>query len=93
MYYKYYIHLYHQKQTNKYLKTIKKLNKMETLTIFAAVLFTIALIGFILGLILLILPTVKKALINISALTLILAVIFINLVRDIARAIKYVTIG
>ena len=66
---------------------------MTTITIFAAVLFTIALIGFIFGLIVLILPTVKKAVINICALTLILAVLFINLVRDIARAIKYVTIG
>ena len=66
---------------------------MEALTILASVLFTIALIGFIFGLILLILPTVKKIIINISALTLILTVLFFNLVRDIARAIKYVTIG
>ena len=33
---------------------------MEALTILAAVLFTIALIGFIFGLIALILPTLKK---------------------------------
>ena len=66
---------------------------MEALTIFASVLFTIALIGFFFGLILLILPTVKKAVINICALTLILTVLFINLVRDIARAIKFVTIS
>ena len=66
---------------------------MTTLTIFAAVLFTIALIGFIFGLIALILPTVKKALINICTLTLILTVLFINLTKDIARAIKYATIG
>ena len=59
---------------------------MTTLTIFAAVLFTIALIGFIFDLIALILPTVKKALINICALT----VIFIDLIKDIARAkIRY----
>ena len=66
---------------------------MTTLTILATVLFAIALIGFIFGLILLILPTVKKIIINISALTLILAVLFFNLVRDITKAIKYVTIG
>ena len=40
-----------------------------------------------------ILPTLKKVVINLSTLILILTVIFINLVRDIARAIKYVTIG
>ena len=66
---------------------------METLTILATVLFTIALIGFFLGLIVLILPTVKKALINISVLALILAVLFFNLALDITKAIKYVTIG
>ncbi len=33
---------------------------MTTITILAAVLFTIALIGFIFGLIVLILPTLKK---------------------------------
>ena len=66
---------------------------MTTITILAAVLFTIATTGFIFGLIALILPTVKKAVINLSVLALILAVIFINLVRDITKAIKYVTIG
>ena len=66
---------------------------MTASTIFTTVLFAIALIGFIFGLIVLILPTVKKIIINISALTLILAVLFINLVRDITKAIKYVTIG
>ena len=66
---------------------------MTTLTILAATLFIISLIGFFLRLIVLILPTVKKIIINISALTLILTVIFINLVRDITRAIKYVAIG
>ena len=63
---------------------------MTALKIFAATGFIFALIGFFLGLIL---PTVKKALINISALTLILTVIFINLVRDVTKAIKYITIG
>ena len=66
---------------------------MTTITIFATVLFAIALTGFIFGFILLILPTVKKIIINISTLTLILAVLFINLVRDITKAIKYATIG
>ena len=66
---------------------------MTALTILATVLFAIATTGFIFGLIALILPTVKKAVINICALTLILTVLFINLVRDIAIAIKYVTIG
>ena len=66
---------------------------MEAFTIFAAVLFAIALTGLIFGLILLILPTVKKIIINISALTLILTVLFINLIKDITKAIKYVTIG
>ena len=66
---------------------------MTTITIFATVLFIISLIGFAIGLIALILPTVKKTIINISALTLILAVLFFNLVRDITKAIKYVTIG
>ena len=78
---------------NKQILKIKKLNKMTTITIFAATLFIIALVGFIFGLIALILPTVKKALINLCALMLILTVIFVNLVRDIARATKYVTIG
>ena len=66
---------------------------MTTITILATVLFTIALVGFSFGLIVLILPTVKKIIINISALTLILAVLFINLIKDITKAIKYVTIG
>ena len=66
---------------------------MTALTILATVLFIISLIGFAIGLIALILPTVKKAVINISALTLILAVLFINLIKDIKRATKYVTIG
>ena len=66
---------------------------MTASTIFAKVLFTIALVGFIFGLILLILPTLKKVVINLSALVLILAVLFINLIKDITRAIKYVTIG
>ena len=66
---------------------------MTTITILVAVLFAIAVTGFAIGLIALILPTVKKALINISALALILAVLFINLVRDIAKATKYVAIG
>ena len=66
---------------------------MTTITILAAVLFTIALIGIIFGLIVLILPTLKKVVINLSVLALILAVLFINLIKDITRAIKYVTIG
>ena len=66
---------------------------MTTLTILAAVLFTIALTGFVIGLIKLLIPIIKKALINIFALTLILAVLFINLIKDIKRAVKYVTIG
>ena len=66
---------------------------MTTLTILATVLFAIATTGFIFGLIALILPTVKKNIINISTLTLILTILFINLIKDIARAIKYVTIG
>ena len=66
---------------------------MTTLTILATVIFTIAVVGFVFGLIVLILPTVKKIIINISALTLILAVLFINLIKDIKRAVKFVTIG
>ena len=66
---------------------------MTTITILAATLFIISLVGFFLGLIALILPTVKKAVINICTFTLILAVLFINLVLDITKAIKYVTIG
>ena len=66
---------------------------MEALTILATFLFISSLIGFVIGLIALISPTVKKAVINICALTLILAVLFINLIKDITRATKYVTIG
>ena len=66
---------------------------MTTLTILATVLFAIAVTGFAIGLIKLLAPIIKKALINLCALMLILTVIFINLVRDIARAIKYATIG
>ena len=66
---------------------------MATITILETVLFTIAVIGFIFGLILLILKKKKKIIINISALTLILTVLFINLIKDIKRAVKYVTIG
>ena len=66
---------------------------MTTITILATVLFSIALVGLIFGLIALILPTVKKAVINICALTLILAVLFIDIIKDIKRAIKYVAIG
>ena len=66
---------------------------MTTTTILASTLFIISLVSFLLGLIVLILPTVKKAVINISALILILTVLFFNLVLDIAKAIKYVTIG
>ena len=66
---------------------------MKTLTILAANLFIISLVAFFFGLIVLILPTVKKAVINICALTLILTVLFINLIKDIKRAVKFVTIG
>ena len=66
---------------------------MEALTIFATVIFTIALTGFVFGVIILIAPTVKKIAINISTLTLILTVLFINLIKDTKRAVKYVTIG
>ena len=66
---------------------------MATITILATVLFIISLIGFAIGLIKLLIPIIKKALINICTLTLILAVLFINLIKDITRAIKYVTIG
>ena len=81
------MHLY------KMYYNIKNLNKMTKITIFATVLLIISLIGFAIGLIKLLIPIIKKALINIFALTLILSVLFINLVRDIARAIKFVTIG
>ena len=66
---------------------------MEALTILEAVIFTIALVGFAIGLIKLLSPIIKKALINICTLTLILTVLFINLIKDITRATKYVTIG
>ena len=66
---------------------------MEALTIFAAVLFAIALTGFAIGVIKLLAPIIKKALINLCALMLILTVLFINLIKDFKRAIKYVTIG
>ena len=66
---------------------------MAALTILATVLFAIVLIGFAIGLIKLLIPIIKKALINICALTLILTVLFINLIKDITKAIKYVTIG
>ena len=73
--------------------TIKKLNKMTTITIIETSIFIISLVSFLLWRIVLILPVLKKAVINICALTLILAVLFINLIKDIKRAIKYVTIG
>lgn len=66
---------------------------MTALTIFAAVLLTIVLIGFAIGLIKLLIPIIKKALINLFALMLILTVLFINLIKDIKRAVKFVTIG
>ena len=59
---------------------------METITILAAT-------GFIFILIVLIAPALKKVVIKLSVLALILTVLFFNLVIDIARAIKYVTIG
>ena len=70
---------------------------MEALPILSKVLFTIlftiAVTGFAIGVIKLLAPIIKKAVINICTLTLILTVLFINLVRDITRAIKYATIG
>ena len=66
---------------------------MKSITIFATVLFIISLIGFAIGLSKLLIPIIKKTLINILALTLILAILFINLIKDITRAIKYVAIG
>ena len=66
---------------------------MATLTILATVIYAIALIGLIIGVIKLLAPIIKKALINIFALTLILTVLFINLMKDIKRAIKFATIG
>ena len=66
---------------------------MPTITILAKVIFIIAVTGFAIGLIKLLIPIIKKALINISALMLILTILFINLIKDIKRATKYVTIG
>ena len=66
---------------------------MTALTIFAAVLFIISLIWFAIGVIKLLAPIIKKALINLFALMLILTVLFINLIKDITKAIKYATIG
>ena len=66
---------------------------MITITILAAVLFAIAVIGFAIGVIKLLAPIIKKALINLCALMLILTVLFINLIKDIKRAIKYALIG
>ena len=66
---------------------------MEALTILSTVLFAIVLIGFAIGLIKLLIPIIKKALINLFALMLILTVLFINLIKDIKRAVKYATIG
>ena len=66
---------------------------MTTIKILATVLFAIVLIGFAIGLIKLLIPIIKKALINICALMLILTVLFINLIKDIKRAVKYSTIG
>ena len=66
---------------------------MKSLTILATVSFIISLIGFSIGLIKLLIPIIKKALINISTLTLILAVLFINLVHDIARAVKHTVLS
>ena len=66
---------------------------MEALTILAAVLFIIAGTWFTIGVIKLLAPIIKKALINICALALILAVLFINLIKDITKAIKYALIG
>ena len=66
---------------------------MTTITILATVLFAIAVTGFAIGVIKLLAPIIKKALINICALTLILTVLFINLIKDIKRATKYALIG
>ena len=66
---------------------------MTALTILATVLFAIAVTGFAIGLIKLLAPIIKKALINIFALMLILTVLFINLMKDIKRAVKFATIG
>ena len=66
---------------------------MTTITILAATLFIISLIGFVIEVIKLLAPIIKKALINLLALMLILTVLFINLIKDIKRAVKYATIG
>ena len=66
---------------------------MTTLTILATVIYAIALIGLIIGVIKLLAPIIKKALINLCALMLILTVLFINLMKDIKRAVKFATIG
>ena len=66
---------------------------MKTITILATVIFTIAVTCFAIGLIKLLIPIIKKALINFCALILILTVLFINLIKDIKRAVKFVTIG
>ena len=66
---------------------------MEALTILGALIYTIAVTWFAIGLIKLLIPIIKKALINICALLLILTVLFFNIVRDITKAVKYVTIG
>ena len=66
---------------------------MKTLTILAALIFTIAVTWFAIGLIKLLDPIIKKVLINLCALMLILTVLFINLMKDITRAVKFATIG
>ena len=66
---------------------------MTALTILATVIYAITLIGFAIGLIKLLAPIIKKALINLFALMLILTVLFINLIKDIKRAVKFVIIG
>ena len=66
---------------------------MTTITILATVLFIISVTGFAIGLIKLLTPIIKKALINLCALMLILTVLFINLIKDITKAIKYALIG
>ncbi len=66
---------------------------MTTITIIETSIFIISLIGFAIGVIKLLAPIIKKALINFFALMLILTVLFINLMKDIKRAVKYVAIG
>ena len=65
---------------------------MKALTILGTVIFAFAVAGFTIGLIKLLIPIIKKVLINLCALTLILAVLFFNLVLDITKAVKYATI-